>query len=94
MCSNFAYLTENTETNLLSVNILRVNPYLKSPEDDFKIQPSFMIFESKRFFEPFQFHRDIIIKNIMYHTKKHKLDMNYDFKIIFQYSQSFETHNF
>ena len=94
MSSNFAFLTESRHSRKMYVNILQVNPYKKC-KDGAQLQPTFKVFRSTRYFEAFPFsERDIIVKNIMYHTKKHELDMSYDFKIVFQYRCFFKILKF
>ena len=77
-CSRFAFLTLNKKKKQYIVNFLLVDPFYG--------QCQIALFQSTRRFNSHTFaskrERDVIIKNIMYATKKNNKDIDFELKII------------
>ena len=78
MCSSFVFLTKKKigDEKRVLANIIMINPYLSSVKA--------AVFQSTKYFEKVKFHlnQDMVIKNIMFCTKKSEFDTNYKVKLL------------
>jgi hypothetical protein len=89
MCSNFTFLTHNRDTNQMVVNFMLIDPYY------YDVQIG--IFKSTSSFEdPIKNkkHQDVMIKNVMYCTKKSKRDTDFEVKLLTQFTSFISQQEF
>jgi len=83
MCSHFCFLTRDKKTNTNLINFLLIDPYYEHTQIAlFKSHMRFPIHNSKKF-------EDVVIKNIVYCTKKNKNDTDFEIKCLTQYPTFF-----
>ena len=79
MCSNFVFLTYNSRLKRTFVNVMLIDPYY------YDVQ--FALFKSTKFFDDKDYKKqnDVMVKNIMYCTKKKAKDTDFLVKLLTQY---------